>query len=57
MVTARSRTDSAPAAARNCFEKYTVLDRLTASKGYTTENARLICEKCDREVQSERGYA
>jgi hypothetical protein len=38
-------------------EKYVVLDRITASKGYTTENTRLICEKCDREVQAERRYA
>lgn len=38
-------------------EKYVVLDRIAASKGYTPENTRLICEKCDREVQAERRYA
>lgn len=38
-------------------EKYTVLDRIAASKGYTAENTRLICEKCDREVQNQRRYA
>lgn len=37
-------------------ERYAVLDRIVASKGYTAENTRLICEKCDREVQAERGY-
>ena len=37
-------------------DKYAVLDRLAASKGYTIENTRLICEACDREVQSERRY-
>ncbi len=38
-------------------EKYTVLDRLQASKGYTAENTRLICETCDRKVQADRRYA
>jgi 5-methylcytosine-specific restriction endonuclease McrA len=37
-------------------EKYAVLDRLVAAKGYNTGNTRLICEKCDREVQTERRY-
>lgn len=37
-------------------EKYAVLDRLVAAKGYSAENTRLICEKCDREVQTERRY-
>ena len=37
-------------------EKYTVLDRLQAAGGYTPENTRLICEKCDRDVQAKRGY-
>jgi hypothetical protein len=38
-------------------EKYAVLDRLAAAKGYTAENTRLICETCDREVQAERRYS
>jgi ribosomal protein L37AE/L43A len=38
-------------------EKYTVLDRLEAAKGYTPENTRLLCEPCDRKIQAERGYA
>jgi hypothetical protein len=38
-------------------EKYAVLDRLAAAKGYTAENMRLICEACDREVQAERRYS
>jgi hypothetical protein len=37
-------------------EKYAVLDRFEAAKGYTSENTQLICEKCDREVQAERRY-
>jgi hypothetical protein len=37
-------------------EKYAVLDRIAAAQGYTSENTRLICEKCDREVQAERRY-
>lgn len=38
-------------------QRYTVLDRLRAADGYTSENTRLICEPCDRRVQAERGYA
>lgn len=37
-------------------EKYVVLDRIEASRGYTAANTRLICEKCDREIQEERRY-
>ncbi|MHC2435305.1 hypothetical protein [Bradyrhizobium sp. USDA 4451] len=37
-------------------EKYVVLDRIEASRGYMAANTRLICEKCDREVQEERRY-
>ena len=37
-------------------EKYVVLDRVAASRGYTSENTLLICEACDREVQAERRY-
>ncbi|HEX6375106.1 MAG TPA: hypothetical protein VFZ91_05245 [Allosphingosinicella sp.] len=38
-------------------EKYAVLDRFDAVKGYTVENTRLIHQKCDARVQAERGYA
>jgi len=37
-------------------ERYVVLDRIEAARGYTAANTRLICEKCDREVQEERRY-
>ena len=36
--------------------KYVVLDRLEAMKGYTSENTRLLCQKCDTKVQQDRGY-
>ena len=37
-------------------EKYVVLDRLEAMGGYTCENTRLLCTRCDAIVQQERGY-
>lgn len=37
-------------------EKYVVLDRITASAGYSSENTNLICEPCDRQIQASRGY-
>lgn len=37
-------------------ERNAVLDRFRASEGYTEENTQLICESCDRRIQSERGY-
>jgi hypothetical protein len=33
-----------------------VLDRIRAIDGYTTENTRLLCEHCDKEIQAERRY-
>ena len=36
---------------------YIVLDRFEAMKGYTQENTRLICQKCDQRIQKERGYS
>ena len=42
---------------RELPQTYTVLDRFKAVDGYTSENTRLICEACDRSVQSERGFA
>ena len=37
-------------------EKYCVLDRLEAMRGYTPENTRLICGGCDTRLQAEKGY-
>jgi len=37
-------------------EKYAVIDRIRAADGYTFENTRVLCEPCDRRVQTERGY-
>jgi hypothetical protein len=37
-------------------DRYAVLDRFNAADGYSSQNTRLICEKCDREVQQERRY-
>src|SRR6267143_1926118 len=37
-------------------DKYAVLDRLDAVGGYTEENTRLICERCDRDVQAQRAF-
>jgi RNase P subunit RPR2 len=36
---------------------YCVLDRFVAAAGYTSDNTRLICQECDRKMQSSRGYA
>lgn len=38
-------------------EKYAVLDRFRAADGYTPENTQLLCEPCDRKIQTERRYA
>lgn len=38
-------------------EKYSVLDRLIASGGYTKENTRLIHGECDVAHQASKGYA
>ncbi len=35
---------------------YNVLDRIAAIDGYTPENTRLICQPCDRRIQTERHY-
>ncbi len=37
-------------------EKYCVLDRFDAAKGYTAENTRLICQACDIKAQAAKGY-
>ena len=38
-------------------ERYCVLDRFNAADGYVPENVRLICESCDRRVQTERRFS
>lgn len=38
-------------------ERNAVLDRFEAMSGYTEQNTRLICKKCDERVQTERGFA
>jgi len=37
-------------------EKGSVLDRLKAMDGYTAQNTRLLCPKCDVILQTDRGY-
>jgi ribosomal protein L44E len=37
---------------KNC-----VLDRIEALKGYTPDNTRLLCEKCDRIEQERKKFA
>lgn len=37
-------------------DTYTVLDRLHAIGGYTEANTRLLCQACDRQVQTERSF-
>jgi hypothetical protein len=36
---------------------YCVLDRFSASAGYTRDNTRLICQACDVKTQSSRRYS
>ena len=38
-------------------EKYAVLDRFEAIRGYTVENTRLICQSCDTKHQELKGYS
>ena len=45
-----------PICRENLPEKYCVLDRIEAVRGYTADNTRLICQSCDYAVQRERGY-
>jgi 5-methylcytosine-specific restriction endonuclease McrA len=33
-----------------------VLDRLVAIDLYTPQNTQLICERCDKQIQADRGY-
>ena len=45
-----------PACGNSLPEKYCVLDRIEAMKGYTHENTRLICAPCDARLQADKGY-
>jgi len=45
-----------PVCKKELPEKYAVLDRFKAIKGYTEENVRLICSDCDKKIQEDRGY-
>lgn len=46
-----------PICAQPLPDKYVVLDRTEAMRGYTDANTRLICTACDTTVQRNRGYA
>lgn len=37
--------------------KNAVLDRAEAIKGYESENTRLLCASCDRDIQAARNYS
>ena len=51
-----AQSNKCPACSKTLPEKYAVLDRREAMKGYTAENTRLICPKCDAKLQQQRGY-
>lgn len=51
-----SQQNKCPICLKGLPDKYAVLDRLEAMKGYTAGNTRLICPKCDAKLQLERGY-
>lgn len=42
---------------RELPEKYSILDRREAMKGYTEENCKLLCSECDQKAQAKRKYA
>lgn len=46
-----------PGCGNHLPERYSVLDRREAMKGYTAENCRLLCPDCDRKEQERRKYA
>lgn len=52
----RTQNGICPLCTKRLPDKYAVLDRLDAAGGYTEENTRLICERCDRDVQSQRAF-
>jgi len=37
-------------------DRDTILDRLEAMRGYTLENTRVLCRKCDFAIQAERKF-
>lgn len=41
---------------RKLPEKYSVLDRIRAMKGYTEKNTRVLCPACDTKIQVKRRY-
>ena len=45
-----------PVCQKSLPEKYCVLDRIEAAKGYTQENTRLICQTCDVQSQAAKNY-
>jgi hypothetical protein len=52
----KEQNEICPLCQQQLPEKYCVLDRAEAVKGYTMENTRLICQACDYKTQKERGY-
>lgn len=52
----RSQNGICPLCSEKVPDKYAVLDRLDAAAGYTEDNTRLICEPCDRNVQTRRAF-
>ncbi|MBC7834756.1 MAG: hypothetical protein H7Y88_06605 [Phycisphaerales bacterium] len=52
----KSQCGICPTCSEPLPEKYCVLDRIEAMKGYTPENTRLLCKKCDTRLQTEKGY-
>lgn len=49
--------DKCPLCKKKLPEKYAVLDRIVAAKGYTLKNTRLIHPDCDQKYQAKRKYA
>jgi hypothetical protein len=52
----KEQNEICPLCQQQLPEKYCVLDRAEAVKGYTMENTRLICQTCDYKTQKERGF-
>ena len=53
----RAQNGICPLCSESLPEKYAVLDRLDAAAGYTEANTRLICDRCDRDVQAHRAFS
>lgn len=56
VIKRRSQDGKCPICTNPLPETYAVLDRLNAADGYTVENTRLICERCDRDMQAGRDF-